>query len=50
MVAHLAGWLADEMRLDFNSFKIFYRLNDSDFCFVYLLLCISIDFSQPQLI
>ena len=34
----LAGWLADEMWVDFKIFKILYRLNYSDFYFVIMLL------------
>ena len=30
----LAVWLTDEMRVDFEIFKILYRLNYSDFYFV----------------
>ena len=30
----LAGWLADEMWVDFKIFKILYRLNYLDFYFV----------------
>ena len=31
----LAGWLADEMEVDFEILKILYRLNYSDFYFVW---------------
>ena len=29
-----AGWMADEMQVDFENFKILYRLNYSDFYFI----------------
>ena len=31
----MAGWLADKMRVEFENFKILYRLNYSDFYLVY---------------
>ena len=34
LVGLTAGWLADEMRVDFKIFKILYKLNYSDFYLV----------------
>ena len=38
LVGLIAGWLADEMWVDFKTFKIFYRLNYLDFYFLHCLI------------
>ena len=49
LVGLTAGWLADEIRLDFEILKILYRLNYLDFYFVYssamLLIVLEVYFS-----
>ena len=57
MAGRLAGWLADEMWVDFKIFKILYRLNYSDFTsfsivimLLYYYLCVSTDCFQLKLI
>ena len=46
----LAGWLADEIRVDFKIFKILYRLNYSDFYFIYycynVIIVLSMHFNR----